>query len=168
MSAIHKVRLRDRNVRYLTLGIGIEMNALPVCHTEEVACVGSAPSCERHTPPYSAVIPHLSVPSSVCGHHQGTAYRVNIWVGGGENNRGGEAFTITFSLAVFRSRGGNGQFLPFKHDVERVIYCRVHCLQPLFLHVSLKLVMWLKLPYVTKTDEFLQAVLAYFTTQPYL
>ena len=83
---VHHMRTGHRDVGHLTLGIGVEMNALAVEHTQEIAHIGCTPAWQRHSPAHSAMRPHLPVPGSVCSHDHGSAYRIQISIGSIEDD----------------------------------------------------------------------------------
>ena len=58
------------DVTHLTIGIGIEMLHSPLVPSQHITKVTCAPACQRHAPPDTAMQPRLSVPVSVCCHHQ--------------------------------------------------------------------------------------------------
>ena len=97
---VHHMRTGHRNIGHLTLGIGIEMNALAVEHTQEIAHIGSTPAWQRHSPAHSAMRPHLPVPGSVCSHNHGSANRIQISIGSIEDDGRSQVGTPLLSCLI--------------------------------------------------------------------
>ena len=88
------MRNRGFHIRYLTLGIGIEMTHGPVIPSQHISQIACAPTCQRHPPSHTTMQPRLPVPVAIGGQRQSTAKGINIRVGGLEMDSGSQVLVV--------------------------------------------------------------------------
>ena len=84
---IHEMWFGNRHIGNLTFGVCIKMNTLPILHAEEIAHISTSPAGQRHAPSHGSMLPDLPVPGTIGSHDQRSTYRIEISIGGMEDDR---------------------------------------------------------------------------------
>ena len=67
---LRRMRIDGRYIRYLTLGIGIEVGNGTVVPSQRICYVCGSPSCQWHSPTDTTVQPRFAIPQTISGSYE--------------------------------------------------------------------------------------------------